>query len=266
MCLLRSLMASPVASSLSRRKSTGGFHYQRFLIMISKFVLSSLVEEVNGAAEVAGSPNISYCASIDLGDAFPAVIQLGMLIEGSGGDCYPLDALLDTLRFLAQNGRFFPSSLGDASLEDFKVHLIQHADEIFEEIENDAKSYRDEYEDEERGCGDEAVRVSCPFCESSEVSVDETDGRRCCDECGRLFDDDDIRREELRHRLSPRLADTSEDEPMVAMVPVGEDGRVVESIFQFEDGTIWYRLLGDSEYQDIDTLSIGELEKVLNVV
>ncbi len=248
-------MVSPVASII-----------KGLLIMISNFVLSSLAEEVNGAAEVAGSPNISYCASIDLGDAFPAVIQLGMLIEGSGEDCYPLDALLDTLRFLAQNGRFFPSSLGDASLEDFKAHLIQHADEIFEEIENDAKSYRGEYEEEERGCDDEAVRVSCPFCGSSEVSVDETDGRRRCDECGRLFDDDDIRREELRHRLSPRLADTSEEEPMAAMVPVGAEGRIIESVFLFEDGTMWYRLVGESEYEDIDTLPIADLENLVNLL
>ena len=106
--------------------------------------------------------------------------------------------------------------------------------------------------------------VSCPFCESSKVVIDETDGRYHCTECDSLFDDEDIRREELRHRLSPKLSDTSEEKPLLVDIPVGEDGRIIDSVFLFYDGTMWFRLKGEDEYKDIDELDIGDLETLVS--
>lgn len=227
--------------------------------MISKFSLPSLLEELNKAAEAAGTPNISYCASIDLGDAFPAVIQLGLLAEESDEECYPDNVLLDTLRFLAQNGRFFPESLCGASLEEFQEHLVKNADKIFGEIQHDIKCYLGEYSEKSHA-------PSCPDCESDDTEMG-FNGRYHCNRCDRLFDDEDIRREELRHTLSPMLSETSEEDPLQTDVAVEELGpSVIDRLFLFEDGTIWYGIRGEAEYRDIDTLSVDALEKIIETI
>ena len=220
-----------------------------------------LDNEITDIANAVADPNLSYCASIDLGSAFPAVIQLGMSDEeiASLDETFPEDDLLGTLRFLAENGRFFPKSMKEASLDEFLAHLKKNEEAIFSTIKEEAEKYYEEY------TGDPYTPPCppCPYCESTDTeTTDEEDRFHCC-ECGRLFDRDDIRREELRHTLSPRLSGTSEEKPLEVNIPIGEHGvTVVDRLFLFQDGTIWFRIKGETEYRDIDTLSIADLETV----
>ena len=210
-----------------------------------------LKKQVSEIAVAIASPNLSYCASIDMGDAFPAIIMLAL----SETD----DNLLETLRFLAENGRFFPESMKEASLDEFQTHLKKNEEEIFSTIKKEAEAYYEEYTGEKYNhpC------PPCPYCESTDTETTDEESRFHCRECDRLFDRDDIRREELRHTLSPRLSGTSEKKPLEVNIPIGEHGvTVVDRLFLFQDGTIWFHIKGETEYRDIDTLSVTDLEKI----
>lgn len=210
-----------------------------------------LKKQVSEIAGAIASPNLSYCASIDMGDAFPAIIMLGL----SETD----DNLLETLRFLAENNRFFPEPMKEASLDEFRAYLKENEETIFTTIKEEAEAYYKEY------IGDPYTPPCppCPYCESTNTETTDEESRFHCRECGRLFDRGDIRREELRHTLSPRLSGTSEKKPLEVNIPIGEHGvTVVDRLFLFQDGTIWFRIKGETEYRDIDTLSIADLEKI----
>lgn len=226
--------------------------------------LSRLNEKNSEAAAAAGAPNISYCASIDLGDAFPAVIQLGMRIACSDEDsCYQPDALLDTLRFLATQGRFFPNSLANGSLDEFSHYLSENADAIFNEIESDIKGYLAEYE---------SAVPSCPYCGSGEVELGKEPCREFhCRGCDALFDDEDIQRQKLRDMLSPMLSETSEEKPFRFRVSIKDpnlelDGKTVVAAFLFYDGTMWFLVDGEGDFRDVDELSVPALESVVKTV
>lgn len=223
--------------------------------------LLSLDSKITEIANAVANPNLSYCASIDLGDAFPAVIQLGMSNEeiASLDEIFPDEDLLGTLRFLAENGRFFPKSMKEASLDEFRAYLKENEEKIFSTIKEEAEKYYEEY------IGDSYTPPCppCPYCESTNTETTDEESRFHCCECDRLFDTEDIRREELRHTLSPRLSGTSEEKPLEVNIPIGEHGvTVVDRLFLCEDGTIWFRIKGETEYRDIDTLSIADLETV----
>lgn len=210
-----------------------------------------LKKQVSEIAGAIASPNLSYCASIDMGDAFPAIIMLAL----SETD----DGLPETLRFLAENGRFFPESMKEASLDEFRAYLKKNEETFFSTIKKEAEAYYEEY----TGNPYTPPCPPCPYCESTDTETTDEEGRFHCRECGRLFDRDDIRREELRQTLSPRLSGTSEEKPLEVNIPIGEHGvTVVDRLFLFEDGTIWFRIKGETEYRDIDTLCITDLEKI----
>lgn len=226
--------------------------------------LLSLDRKVTDIANAVANPNLAYSASIDLGSAFPAVIQLGMSDEeiASLDEIFPDDDLLETLRFLAENGRLFPKSMKEASLDEFRAYLKENEEAIFSTIKEEAEKYYEEY------TGDSYTPPCppCPYCESTDTETTDEENRFHCCECGHLFDTDDIRREELRHTLSPRLSGTSEENPLEVNIPIGEHGvTVVDRLFLFEDGTIWFQVKGETEYRDIDTLSIADLETVTNL-
>ena len=82
----------------------------------------------NEIAEEAGM-NISYTESMD-GSLFPEVVSLAMDEDADLGD----------LRFLAQNDRIFPKSLGHASLEEFREYIHAHEREVLAEVEAEAES------------------------------------------------------------------------------------------------------------------------------
>lgn len=121
----------------------------------------------------------------------------------------------------------------------------------------------------------------CPFCGSKNVSEDiHSEVPYECHECERLFDEEDIQREHLRHGISALLNGTSEKQPRHTYITILEydpesvglstlELPVIDMLFEIEgDGTIWYHIMGYNkpdgtpEWKDIDTLSIEDLKKV----
>ena len=88
-------------------------------------------------ADKAGM-NVPYCESIDLGEAFPTVLQLA--IDPAGFE--NKDAALETLRFMAENGRLFPKSFSKKdNIGAFAGYVLEHEKEILCEIESDLNGY-----------------------------------------------------------------------------------------------------------------------------
>jgi hypothetical protein len=94
-----------------------------------------------------------------------------------------------------------------------------------------------------------------------------------------MFNDEDIEREELRHRLWHILADTDEGNPLPCDIAVGESEAQglstlelprIKGLHQFYDGTMWYTYESedpwgeDDSWRDIDTLSNEDLETIVN--
>ena len=120
--------------------------------------------------------------------------------------------------------------------------------------------------------------IQCPFCESLNVrKMDDTKFE--CAECSRLFDAEDIRREKLRHRLSPLLSGTSEESPRGVSVAIGEEEACglsslelpeIREVFLFDDGTMWFHVYGGVDvegnklWENIDHLSVADLEKLVS--
>ena len=186
-----------------------------------------LKKQVSEIAGAIASPNLSYCASIDMGDAFPAIIMLAL----SETD----DNLLETLRFLAENGRFFPESMKEASKDEFRAYLKENEETIFSTIKEEAEAYYEEY----TGYPYTPPCPPCPYCESTNTETTDEEGR--------------ITRFEEK---PPHPTSTKASMGVYVFT-----WAVVDRLFLFEDGTIWFRIKGETEYRDIDTLSITDLEK-----
>ena len=130
-------------------------------------------------------------------------------------------------------------------------------------------------------------RAVCPDCGSERVRS--SDGRIECLDCGRLFDTDDIRWQEVRNGISGLLADTDEEHPLVfpaGFMPIlGEcwpdtvglsslDLPLVEKAFQVPgDGTIWVhvygeydRETGDPAYHDIEEVGFIDQHDLENIL
>lgn len=124
---------------------------------------------------------------------------------------------------------------------------------------------------------------NCPYCESTEV-VKTSHGFKCAC-CGRIFDNDDIERESLRHIISPYLSGTSESRPRKVSIVIDEIGPEnagrsslsrpeIDMLFEVEgDGTMWYHIYGDNSpadntpnWKNIDTLSIEDLRTVCDAL
>lgn len=121
----------------------------------------------------------------------------------------------------------------------------------------------------------------CPYCGSKKIH-----NAYCvefeCEECERIFDEEDVEREDLRHQISPLLNGTSEKEPAEIFfnLPSAEEDAqglssleipAIEKIFEMEgEGTMWYHLYGEREnngedtWHDLDELPIGDLRELLN--
>ena len=121
----------------------------------------------------------------------------------------------------------------------------------------------------------------CPYCGSKIFHPYEE--RYECEDCGCLFDEEDIEREALRHQLSPMLNDTSEEAPMEIyfMIPSAEEEACglssleiphIDKVFEVEgDGTMWYHIEGeyvDNEilWHDIDELELEDLRALVEEV
>ena len=115
----------------------------------------------------------------------------------------------------------------------------------------------------------------CPYCGSRHFH--QVGERYECDECLWLFDEDDIRWQELRHEISHRLIDTDEEHPVIFgdnnYVVIGEnwdetvglstnDMLHCDRIFQVPgDGTIWLHIDGEYDPNDPTGLAWHDIEE-----
>lgn len=122
----------------------------------------------------------------------------------------------------------------------------------------------------------------CPFCGCDDVEPDgedETGPRHHCPECDRLFGDDDIERESLRHAISLLLDGTSEESQRTCSITVGEEEACglsslelpeVDSCFQMEgDGKMFFHIYGNTNpetgekhYTDFDDFTTPDLRAI----
>lgn len=115
----------------------------------------------------------------------------------------------------------------------------------------------------------------CPYCGSRHFH--QVGERYACDDCDCLFNEDDIRWQELRHEISRRLIDTDEEHPVIFgdnnYVVIGEnwdetvglstnDMYHCDRIFQVPgDGTIWLHINGEYNEQDPTGLKWHDIEE-----
>ena len=131
-------------------------------------------------------------------------------------------------------------------------------------------------------------KIVCPYCGSERFHLYESADafnpydRYECEECERLFDKEDIEREDLRHQISCLLNGTSENEPkeIYFMIPSAEEEACglssleiphIDKVFEVEgDGTMWYHEEGENElesgepiWHDMDELELPDLRALL---
>ena len=63
----------------------------------------------------------------------------------------------------------------------------------------------------------------CPFCSSTDVTWNEEYNEYRCSSCGMIYSDEHIQKEELRHKMSALLMNTSESKPKPLNVIIMED-------------------------------------------
>ena len=93
----------------------------------------SLIEETADIIADRCGMNVPYCESMDM-TLFPVVVET-MLGDEQEGD-------LDDLHFLAENGRLIPVEYKDSTIEEIRAYLLEHEQEILDEIESDCRDYQ----------------------------------------------------------------------------------------------------------------------------
>lgn len=117
--------------------------------------------------------------------------------------------------------------------------------------------------------------MKCPYCESEQYHHYGT--RFECEECGCLFDENDIKWEDLRHAISHYLIDTSEENPIIfepnEEAIIGEnwpetfglstlDMYHLDRIFQVPgEGIIYFHIDGEHDETDPTGLKWHELDE-----
>ena len=129
--------------------------------------------------------------------------------------------------------------------------------------------------------------TKCPYCESEKFHI-YNKNRYECDDCGCLFDEEDVEREEIRHQVSALLDGTSEENPkeIYFMIPSAEEEACglsclliphIDKVFEVEgEGTMWYHIDGEYEnpfrtkdekaiplWHDIDDLELRDFRELL---
>ena len=132
------------------------------------------------------------------------------------------------------------------------------------------------------------AKIECPYCGNGKIHPVGIGKRYSCPDCGRLFDKDDIERENLRHQMSPLLNGTSEENPkeIYFMIPSAEEEACglssleiphIDKIFEMEgEGTMWFHIEGECEnpfrkkgekekllWHDLDEMSLDDLRELL---
>lgn len=119
----------------------------------------------------------------------------------------------------------------------------------------------------------------CPYCENKDNNK-RYGNRYKCGYCESLFDEEDIIREDLRHKISAILMDTDEDHQKACDIIIGENDACglsslelprVTSCYQMPgEGTIWFHIDGyvnpetkEWEYMNFDDIDTIDLKFIL---
>lgn len=123
----------------------------------------------------------------------------------------------------------------------------------------------------------------CPYCgsENWEWMGNEYEPQKYhCHECDWWFGDDDVTREDIRHKISAILMDTDEDNQMKCEICIENKEACglstlemdwIDSCFQIPgDGTIWFHyhgydnfITGEKEYKNFDDIDTKDLQTIL---
>ena len=103
-----------------------------------EYEILDLIEETADIIAERHGMNVSYCESMDM-TLFPVVVET-MLGNEQEND-------IDDLHFLATNGRLIPEEYKESTIEEIRAYLLEHKDEILNEIESDCRSYQSDYAD-----------------------------------------------------------------------------------------------------------------------
>lgn len=123
----------------------------------------------------------------------------------------------------------------------------------------------------------ENTAIACPYCGAgAEALRPVLGGRFYCGECGRLFDDEDVAVEDIRHRLSALLGGTDEKHPRPCeiMLDIPDafglsslEQPMVTGAFEVEgDGTIWLYIYGMDEPMNFDEFDLPVLQQILKEI
>lgn len=127
----------------------------------------------------------------------------------------------------------------------------------------------------------------CPYCGSEDFIQEDSEFARSngtpyhCNECDCWFDEEEIMREDIRHKISAILMDTNEDNQMKCYIAIEpEDTRglgsaywpTVDSCFQVPgEGTIWFHFEGEDDfttgeknYKNFDDIDTKDLQVIYN--
>ena len=118
--------------------------------------------------------------------------------------------------------------------------------------------------------------TKCPYCGSPNVEwigneYEPNDYH--CHECDCWFSLEDCEREDIRHKISTILNGTSEEKPLKIDIIIGDSYSCglsslempnVISAFEMEgDGTIWFKIDGESDWRNFDDFVTDDLRIIL---
>ena len=118
----------------------------------------------------------------------------------------------------------------------------------------------------------------CPYCGSLHTESINAADRYICRECERLFDEEDIVREDLRHEIYHLLDGTDMDNPLQFRAPIGLDEAQGLSSLELPhvdaghqmpgDGTMWFRIEGPypDDWHDFDWFPTTDLRSILGAL
>ena len=114
---------------------------------------------------------------------------------------------------------------------------------------------------------------TCPFCGSNDVTWDMEYNEYECHSCSMIYSDEHIAKENLRHKLSALLVDTSEKHPIGCNITIMENNAetcglssndlpLVTSVFQDSEGIVWFNIYGMSEPVEFDDLEVEDIQTI----
>ena len=113
------------------------------------------------------------------------------------------------------------------------------------------------------------THFDCPYCNSSHTT-EEYAGTYHCKDCDRLFDINDVILEPIRHRISAICSANyaTEENPILCDIVIGDiepyglstlEMPHVTSIFEMQDGVIYFNIEGMDEPMEFDAMCLPDL-------